>query len=127
MLPVFLKALTNQVLQNRCSALFSKMLIGVQVTHDFSTNRDLLDMTCRIANVLKKHDIKKGDTVVLYMPAFPLTVASMLACTRIGAVHWYECCCVYLLDLTAAKIKGEGALYKQNIVKTCRDANPAPV
>ena len=96
------------------------MLIGVQVTHDFSTNRDLLDMTCRIANVLKKHDIKKGDTVVLYMPAFPLTVASMLACTRIGAVHWYDlfnCFCVDLLDLTAAEIQREGALYKQHVVQ----------
>ena len=46
-------------------------------------------MTCRIANVLKQNGIKKGDTVVIYMPAFPVTVASMLACARIGAVHWY--------------------------------------
>ena len=44
-------------------------------------------MTCRIANLLKKNKIEKGDTVVIYMPAAPLTVASMLACSRIGAIH----------------------------------------
>ena len=56
-------------------------------------------MTCRIANVLKKHDIKKGDTVVLYMPAFPLAVASMLACARIGAVHWYGMLLGHLISI----------------------------
>ena len=27
--------------------------------------------------------------VLIYMPAMPHAVASMLACARIGAVHWY--------------------------------------
>lgn len=52
--------------------------------------RQLLDMVCRIGNVLRKDkDVKKGDLVVIYMPVCPLAVASMLACTRIGAVHRY--------------------------------------
>ncbi|NNP74323.1 acetate--CoA ligase [Acinetobacter defluvii] len=42
---------------------------------------------CRFANVLKKHGVKKGDRVVLYMPMVPETTIAMLACTRIGAVH----------------------------------------
>ena len=51
------------------------------------TCRELLEMTCRIANVLKQLGVKKHDKVVIYMPAFPPAVASMLACARIGAVH----------------------------------------
>ena len=42
---------------------------------------------CRIANVLKKHGVKRGDCVTIYLPMIPEAVASMLACSRIGAVH----------------------------------------
>ena len=50
--------------------------------------RELLEQTCRVANVLKNQcGVKKGDTVIICMPAMPLAVASMLACARIGAVH----------------------------------------
>ncbi|XP_017674409.1 PREDICTED: acetyl-coenzyme A synthetase 2-like, mitochondrial isoform X1 [Lepidothrix coronata] len=51
------------------------------------TYRELLDLTCRLANTLKKYGIQKGDKVAIYMPVSPLSVASMLACARIGAVH----------------------------------------
>ena len=46
-------------------------------------------MTCRVANVLKRDGVKKGDRVAIYMPVSPLLVASMLACARIGAIHRY--------------------------------------
>ena len=49
--------------------------------------RELLDKTCKIANVLKRYGVKKGDRVAIYMPVSPLLVASMMACARIGAVH----------------------------------------
>ena len=48
---------------------------------------ELLEMTCRLANTLKKDGVKKGDRVAIYMPMSPLLAASMLACARIGAVH----------------------------------------
>ncbi|KAJ3610934.1 hypothetical protein NHX12_023024, partial [Muraenolepis orangiensis] len=51
------------------------------------TYRELLDTTCRLANTLKTHGVRKGDRVAIYMPVSPLAVASMLACARIGAVH----------------------------------------
>uniref|UniRef100_A0A8C5MLC6 Acetyl-coenzyme A synthetase n=1 Tax=Leptobrachium leishanense TaxID=445787 RepID=A0A8C5MLC6_9ANUR len=51
------------------------------------TYRELLDMTCRIGNTLRKYGVQKGDRVAIYMPVSPLAVASMLACARIGAVH----------------------------------------
>jgi acetyl-CoA synthetase len=41
----------------------------------------------QIANMLKAHDVQKGDRVAIYMPTCTMTVAAMLACTRIGAVH----------------------------------------
>ncbi|XP_069493715.1 acetyl-coenzyme A synthetase 2-like, mitochondrial isoform X1 [Ambystoma mexicanum] len=49
--------------------------------------RKLLEMTCRLANTLKRHGIRKGDRVTIYMPSCPLAVAAMLACARIGAIH----------------------------------------
>lgn len=44
-------------------------------------------MTCRLGNLLRRHGVKKGDCVTIYMPPCPLAVASMLACARIGAAH----------------------------------------
>jgi len=43
--------------------------------------------TCRMANVLKQHGVKKGDRVTIYLPMIPEAAFAMLACTRIGAVH----------------------------------------
>ncbi|XP_075420293.1 acetyl-coenzyme A synthetase 2-like, mitochondrial [Tenrec ecaudatus] len=51
------------------------------------TYRELLETTCRLANTLKKHDVRRGDRVAIYMPVSPIAVAAMLACARIGAVH----------------------------------------
>jgi acetyl-CoA synthetase len=43
--------------------------------------------TCRMANVLKAHGVKKGDRVTIYLPMIPEAAYAMLACARIGAVH----------------------------------------
>ena len=43
--------------------------------------------TCRMANVLKAHGVKKGDRVTIYLPMIPQAAYAMLACARIGAVH----------------------------------------
>ncbi len=51
------------------------------------TYRELYEQVCRLANVMKKHGVKKGDRVTLYMPMIPEAAYAMLACTRIGAVH----------------------------------------
>ncbi|KAG2467227.1 ACS2L synthetase, partial [Polypterus senegalus] len=47
----------------------------------------LLESTCRLANTLRRHGVKKGDRVAIYIPVSPLAVIAMLACARIGAVH----------------------------------------
>lgn len=41
----------------------------------------------RFANILKRHHVKKGDRVTIYMPMIPEAAYAMLACTRIGAIH----------------------------------------
>lgn len=41
----------------------------------------------KFANVLKKHGIKKGDRVAIYLPMIPELPIAMLACSRIGAIH----------------------------------------
>jgi acetyl-CoA synthetase len=51
------------------------------------TYNELYEHVCRLANVLKKHGVKKGDRVTIYMPMIPEAAYAMLACTRIGAVH----------------------------------------
>ncbi len=51
------------------------------------TYNELYDRVCRLANVLKKHGVKKGDRVTIYMPMIPEAAFAMLACARIGAVH----------------------------------------
>ncbi|THB63400.1 MAG: acetate--CoA ligase [Desulfovibrio sp.] len=42
---------------------------------------------CRFANVLKKHGVKKGDRVSIYLPMVPELAIAVLACARIGAPH----------------------------------------
>jgi len=51
------------------------------------TYRELYEHVCRWANVLKKHGVKKGDRVTIYMPMILEAAYAMFACTRIGAIH----------------------------------------
>lgn len=51
------------------------------------TYQELHTEVCKFANVLKAHDIQKGDRVCIYMPMIPELVIAMLACARVGAIH----------------------------------------
>jgi len=51
------------------------------------TYNELHEHVCRFANVLKKHGVRKGDRVTIYMPMILEAAYAMLACTRIGAIH----------------------------------------
>jgi len=51
------------------------------------TYKELLDEVSKFANVLKKHGVKKGDRVAIYMPMIAELPVVMLACARIGAIH----------------------------------------
>lgn len=41
----------------------------------------------KMANVLRKQGVQKGDRVCIYLPMIPELAFSILACARIGAVH----------------------------------------
>ena len=51
------------------------------------TYKELHSHVNRMANVLKKHGVKKGDFVTIYLPMIPEAAYAMLACARLGAVH----------------------------------------
>lgn len=51
------------------------------------TYQELHQEVCKFANVLKSKGIKKGDRVAIYLPMVPELAITMLACTRIGAIH----------------------------------------
>ena len=53
------------------------------------TYRELLAETALFAGVLRELGVGAGDRVVLYLPMIPEAVIAMLACARLGAVHWW--------------------------------------
>jgi propionyl-CoA synthetase len=48
---------------------------------------ELRDAVARVAGMLLRLGIGKGDRVIIYMPMVPEAVMAMLACARIGAIH----------------------------------------
>ncbi|HJU13627.1 MAG TPA: acetate--CoA ligase [Candidatus Nitrosotalea sp.] len=51
------------------------------------TYDDLLRYVSKVANVMKSLGVKKGDRVTVYLPMIPELVVTLLACSRIGAIH----------------------------------------
>jgi len=49
--------------------------------------KELHELVCKFANVLKSKGVTKGDRVAIYMPMVPELPVAMLACARIGAIH----------------------------------------
>uniref|UniRef100_A0A3B3ZDC4 Acyl-CoA synthetase short-chain family member 3, mitochondrial n=1 Tax=Periophthalmus magnuspinnatus TaxID=409849 RepID=A0A3B3ZDC4_9GOBI len=56
-------------------------------TKQIISYRELQEQVSRLAGVLVKHGVQKGDLVVIYMPMVPQAMFTMLACARIGAPH----------------------------------------
>ena len=49
--------------------------------------RELHQLVCRFANVLKSRGFHTGDRAIIYMPMVPELPIAMLACTRLGIIH----------------------------------------
>ncbi|KAL7873810.1 hypothetical protein AOLI_G00128810 [Acnodon oligacanthus] len=86
-------------------------------TEERVTYRELLETTCRLANTLKSHGVRKGDRVAIYMSLCPIAVAAMLACARIGAVHT-----VVFAGFSAEALAGRIQDAQCKIVVTCNES-----
>ncbi len=51
------------------------------------TYGELLEDVSTFAGALSGIGVKKGDTVIIYMPMIPEALTAVLACARIGAIH----------------------------------------
>jgi len=51
------------------------------------TYQQLYREVCKFANVLKRHGVKRGDRVSIYLPMIVELPIVMLACARVGAIH----------------------------------------
>jgi acetyl-CoA synthetase len=56
------------------------------------TYADLTKLVCQAANGLTELGVKAGDRIAIYMPMIPETIATMLACVRLGAAHTVVFC-----------------------------------
>ena len=77
------------------------------------TYRDMWIQVQKFANVLKSLGVQKGDRITIYLPMIPELPISMLACTRIGAIHT-----VIFSGFSAASIKDRICDSKSKIVIT---------
>ncbi len=51
------------------------------------TYRQVHTEVCRVANLLKRLGVHRGDRVTIFLPMIPELPMAMLACARIGAIH----------------------------------------
>lgn len=69
---------------NKIALIWEKDTPG---TEEYVTYEQLYKLMNQIANTLRAYGVKKGDRVAIYMPCCTMSVATMLACARIGAIH----------------------------------------
>ncbi len=56
-------------------------------SHRSYTYKQLFELVCKFANVLKSFGVRKGDRVAIYLPMVIEAIVAVLACARIGAIH----------------------------------------
>ncbi|KAJ3088683.1 hypothetical protein HK102_008199 [Quaeritorhiza haematococci] len=69
---------------NNVAIIYDSPVTGVKKKITF---RELQHHVATLAAVLAGFGVKKGDSVLIYMPAVPEAVFAMLACARLGAMH----------------------------------------
>jgi len=57
---------------------------GISRTYSYA---ELVEEVGRVAAMLARLGVAKGDRVIIYMPMIPESVFAMLACARLGAIH----------------------------------------
>ncbi|QKQ99058.1 AMP-binding protein [Metallosphaera tengchongensis] len=51
------------------------------------TYSELASLTEKVVNILKERGVKPGDRVAIHMPNIPETIASILACAKMGVIY----------------------------------------
>lgn len=70
---------------NKAAIIYEADEPGEGYTMSYKT---LLENVCQVAQILKySMGVKKGDTVAVYMPMIPEALITLLAISRIGAIH----------------------------------------
>lgn len=67
----------------RCLVWVSNMVNQEKVW----TWREVYENVCKMAIILKRNGVKKGDRVIVYLPMIPEALFTVWACARIGAIH----------------------------------------
>ena len=79
--------LDRHVLQGRggqTALVHESAVTGISMRWTFD---EALDEVQRVAAMLLRLGIARGDRVVIYMPMVPEAIFAMLACARVGAIH----------------------------------------
>ncbi|MFT5610856.1 MAG: propionyl-CoA synthetase [Arenicella sp.] len=69
---------------NQTALIYDSPVTGTKTSYSY---KELLLTTSKTAGLLQDIGVKKGDTVIIYMPMIPEAAIAMLACARIGAIH----------------------------------------
>jgi propionyl-CoA synthetase len=69
---------------DQAALIYDSPVSGSRARYTFA---DLQSEVGKLAGALHGLGVRKGDTVVIYMPMVPEAVFAMLACARLGAVH----------------------------------------
>lgn len=70
--------------KNKTALIWAKDEAG---EYEHITYQNVFENVCRLTNLLEAHGVKKGDRVCIYLPMIPELVYSVLACSRLGAIH----------------------------------------
>ena len=69
---------------DKAALIWDSPITGAKRTISY---RELQENVARVAGLLSRMGVEKGDRVMVYMPMIPETIISMLAIIRLGAVH----------------------------------------
>ncbi|MGR5218836.1 propionyl-CoA synthetase [Vibrio parahaemolyticus] len=69
---------------NNTALIYDSPVTGTKQSYSYV---ELRDRVAKIAGMLAKQGVTKGDRVVIYMPMIPEAAMAMLACARLGAIH----------------------------------------
>src|SRR5919198_2064255 len=90
------------------------------------TYRALRELTDRLAHGLASLGVGRGDTVGIFLPMAPETVAAVMACSKLGAI-WVPIFSGFGVDAVAARLADAGATVLITCDGSFRKGTPVPM